>query len=51
MQLSRRHLPDALDASLGRLQTVYLISTFSISYDPGTPPEEAITAMSQGIDY
>jgi aryl-alcohol dehydrogenase-like predicted oxidoreductase len=46
---TRRHLPDALDASLDRLQTGYVDIYLFHSYDPGTPLEEAMTAMTQGI--
>ena len=44
---TRQHLPDALDASLERLQTGYVEIYLFHSYDPGTPMEEAMTAMTR----
>jgi voltage-dependent potassium channel beta subunit len=44
--LSRKHIMQSIDASLRRLQTDYLDMYFCHRYDPNTPLEEVVTAMS-----
>jgi aryl-alcohol dehydrogenase-like predicted oxidoreductase len=43
--LSRRHIMDAVDASLRRLQTDFIDLYQAHSYDPATPLEETLRAM------
>ena len=46
---TRRHLPQALDASLDRLQTDHVDIYLFHNYDPATPMEEAMAAMTEAI--
>jgi aryl-alcohol dehydrogenase (NADP+) len=47
--MSRKHILDAIDASLKRLQTDYVDLYQLHSYDPTTPIDEALAALDQVV--
>jgi aryl-alcohol dehydrogenase-like predicted oxidoreductase len=47
--LSRRHIMSAIDASLARLETDHVDLYQIHGYDPATPPEEVVAALSDVV--
>ncbi len=48
--LSRKHIMESVDQSLANLQTDYLDLYFCHRFDPDTPLEETLTALSNLVD-
>ena len=48
--LSRKHIMESIDQSLTNLQTDYLDLYFCHRFDPNTPLEETLTALSDLVD-
>ncbi|WP_283679417.1 aldo/keto reductase family protein [Lentilactobacillus sp. Marseille-Q4993] len=48
--LSRKHIMESIDQSLKNLQTDYLDLYFCHRFDPNTPLEETLTALSNLVD-